>query len=47
MEQDNDRVMSIEKLWTELEILRQKIDRSWQSEKTAVELVLEQRRKSI
>jgi len=31
-------------VWAELEALRQEIDRSWQSEKTAVELVSEQRR---
>jgi prevent-host-death family protein len=33
-----------EDVWAELEALRQEIDRSWQSDKTAVELVSEQRR---
>jgi prevent-host-death family protein len=33
-----------EDVWTELETLRREIDESWQSEKTAVELVSEQRR---
>ena len=33
-----------EDVWAELEALRQEIGRSWQSEKTAVELVSEQRR---
>jgi prevent-host-death family protein len=31
-------------VWAELETLRQEIGRSWQSEKTAVELISEQRR---
>jgi prevent-host-death family protein len=31
-------------VWAELEALRQEIGRSWQSEKTGVELVSEQRR---
>ncbi len=31
-------------VWAELEALREEIDQSWQSEKTAVELVSEQRR---
>lgn len=31
-------------IWAELEALRQEIGQSWQSEKTAVELVSEQRR---
>ena len=31
-------------VWAELEALRQEIDQSWKSEKTAVELVAEQRR---
>ena len=31
-------------VWAELEALRQEIGQSWQSEKTAVELVSEQRR---
>lgn len=31
-------------VWAELETLRQEIDQSWQSDKTAVELVAEQRR---
>lgn len=31
-------------VWTELEALRKEIDQSWQSEKTAVELISEQRR---
>ena len=31
-------------VWAELETLRQEIDRSWKSEKSAVELVAEQRR---
>lgn len=33
-----------EDVWAELEALRQEIDRSWRSEKTAVELISEQRR---
>ncbi len=33
-----------EDVWAELEALRQEIGQSWQSEKTAVELVSEQRR---
>jgi len=33
-----------EDVWAELEALRQEIDHSWQSDKTAVELVTEQRR---
>jgi len=33
-----------EDVWTELEALRQEIDRRWESEKGAVELVSEQRR---
>ena len=33
-----------EDIWAELEALRQEIGQSWQSEKTAVELVSEQRR---
>jgi prevent-host-death family protein len=33
-----------EGVWAELEALRQEIDRSWRSEKTAVELISEQRR---
>ena len=33
-----------EDVWAELEALRQEIGESWQSEKTAVELVSEQRR---
>ena len=33
-----------EDVWAELEALRQEIGRGWQSEKTAVELVSEQRR---
>lgn len=33
-----------EDIWAELEKLRQEIDRSWQSDKTGVELVSEQRR---
>ncbi len=33
-----------EDVWTELEALRQEIGQSWKSEKTAVELVSEQRR---
>jgi prevent-host-death family protein len=33
-----------EDIWTELEALRQEIGRHWQSNKTAVELVAEQRR---
>jgi len=33
-----------EDVWTELEALRKEIGQSWQSEKTAVELVSEQRR---
>jgi prevent-host-death family protein len=31
-------------VWVELEALRQQIGRSWQSEKTAAELISEQRR---
>ncbi len=31
-------------VWVELEALRQEIGRSWQSDKTAVELISEQRR---
>ena len=31
-------------VWAELEEIRQEIGRSWQSEKTAVELISEQRR---
>jgi len=31
-------------VWAELEAIRQEIGRSWQSEKTAVELISEQRR---
>jgi prevent-host-death family protein len=31
-------------VWAELEVIRQEIDRSWQSEKTGVELISEQRR---
>ena len=33
-----------EDVWAELEALRQEIGRSWQSDKTAVELISEQRR---
>jgi prevent-host-death family protein len=33
-----------EDVWAELEALRREIDQSWQSEKTAVDLVSEQRR---
>jgi len=33
-----------EDIWAELRALRQEIDRSWQSDKTGVELVSEQRR---
>ena len=33
-----------EEAWTELEALRQEIGQRWQSEKTAVELISEQRR---
>lgn len=33
-----------EDVWADLEALRQEIDQSWQTEKTAVELVSEQRR---
>jgi prevent-host-death family protein len=33
-----------EDVWAELETLRQEIGQSWQSDKTAVELVSEQRR---
>ncbi len=33
-----------ENVWAELEALRQEIDQSWRSEKTATELVSEQRR---
>ena len=33
-----------EDVWAELEALRQEIGQSWQSEKTAVELISEQRR---
>jgi prevent-host-death family protein len=33
-----------EDVWVELEALRQEIDQSWQSDRTAVELVSEQRR---
>jgi len=33
-----------EDVWAELDALRQEIDQSWQSDKTAVELISEQRR---
>jgi antitoxin (DNA-binding transcriptional repressor) of toxin-antitoxin stability system len=33
-----------ENVWAELEALREEIGRNWQSDKTAVELVSEQRR---
>jgi prevent-host-death family protein len=32
-----------DEVWAELEALRQEIDRSWRSKKTAVELISEQR----
>ena len=39
-----EAVTPSDEVWAELEVLRQEIDRSWKSEKSAVELVAEQRR---
>jgi prevent-host-death family protein len=39
-----DAVTPGNEVWAELEALRQEIGQSWQSEKTAVELISEQRR---
>jgi prevent-host-death family protein len=39
-----EAVTPSDEVWAELEALRQEIDRSWKSEKSAVELVAEQRR---
>ncbi len=39
-----EAAMPSEDVWAELEALRQEIDRSWRSKKTAAELVSEQRR---
>ena len=44
MKQAIERVTPGEDVWAELEALRQEIGQSWQSDKTAVELVSEQRR---
>lgn len=43
-EERNQAAQVLNEVWAELEALRREIDASWQSEKTAVELVSEQRR---
>lgn len=44
IEQAIEAATPSEDVWAELEALRQEIDQSWRSEKTAVELISEQRR---
>ena len=44
IERAADAVTPGNEVWAELEALRQEIGQSWQSEKTAVELISEQRR---
>lgn len=43
-EEQNQTAPGFNEVWAELEVLRREINASWESEKTAVELISEQRR---